>query len=343
MTKTPIHITDVRCASTEEWDSVWHTCPSATFFHSRLWAEAWASYTQGDVWPAPRLITFADGCEALLPLSAQAALKGSATIYLSSPGGTYGGWISKHSLTTGHAKLLWSYIKAACPTLVCRVNPYDEHFVRIIPSDGSDVTFDETHALDLRVDVEVLRRRMQPAQIPRKVRRAEEWGLRLRRLEREHLTTYYDIYIESRRLWQRSTNDYPLALFRHLWSTPFCDFWGVYTNEGALVCGGPILTSRNHVVSWLTLTRTAALSTHASTFFYFQLINHYKAKGYTWFDFNPSGGHEGVRAYKRSFGATPLPSVVFRQESLAVRCLGHLTTMARGLTAVTAGTRVLHS
>ena len=48
-----------------------------------------------------------------------------------------------------------------------------------------------------------------------------------------------------------------------------------------------------------------------------EIIKHSCDRGYSWFDFNPSGGHEGVTAFKKSFGAEALPCpVVNNQDSM---------------------------
>jgi lipid II:glycine glycyltransferase (peptidoglycan interpeptide bridge formation enzyme) len=36
------------------------------------------------------------------------------------------------------------------------------------------------------------------------------------------------------------------------------------------------------------------------------MIRHAVEHGYRWFDFNPSGGHEGVQKFKARFGTVPL-------------------------------------
>ena len=42
-------------------------------------------------------------------------------------------------------------------------------------------------------------------------------------------------------------------------------------------------------------------------------------RGYAWFDFNPSGGHEGVEAFKKNFGAQALPAPVIQSTSPRTR------------------------
>jgi hypothetical protein len=47
----------------------------------------------------------------------------------------------------------------------------------------------------------------------------------------------------------------------------------------------------------------------------YEIIKSCCEEGYSWFDFNPSAGLEGVRAFKESFGAKPLPSHVVNMET----------------------------
>ena len=45
------------------------------------------------------------------------------------------------------------------------------------------------------------------------------------------------------------------------------------------------------------------------------------ADGYGWFDFNPSGDLEGVRAFKKSFGTEDLPCPMVKVRSKPVKGL----------------------
>ena len=80
-------IIEVRSATNKEWDELWRESANSTYFHSREWAEIWSSYTNGRVQPAPRLVLFSDGAEALLPLSMERVAHGLAKRFLSSPAG----------------------------------------------------------------------------------------------------------------------------------------------------------------------------------------------------------------------------------------------------------------
>jgi lipid II:glycine glycyltransferase (peptidoglycan interpeptide bridge formation enzyme) len=51
----------------------------------------------------------------------------------------------------------------------------------------------------------------------------------------------------------------------------------------------------------------------------YEVIKNACEKGYTWFDFNPSGGLEGVKAFKERFGAQALKCPIVRLEPRNMR------------------------
>ncbi|MEX1122289.1 MAG: GNAT family N-acetyltransferase, partial [Balneolales bacterium] len=89
----------------------------------------------------------------------------------------------------------------------------------------------------------------------------------------------------------------------------YCDFWGVF-HDSRLICAGPVFRSKAHVVCWLTLAKTEYLPKKPYEFFYYNLISYYKGQGYSWFDFNPSGGLKGLEHFKKGFATTEFPCPV---------------------------------
>jgi hypothetical protein len=118
-------IRDVGLASNDEWDFHWKGCNVATYFHSREWAEVWERYTRGRMRPEPRIITFSDGTSALFPVSSYKSYRGLIKQYISSPGGTFGGWISIDDLSVAHGELLAEHLRDRFTNLSWRPNPYD--------------------------------------------------------------------------------------------------------------------------------------------------------------------------------------------------------------------------
>ena len=54
----------------------------------------------------------------------------------------------------------------------------------------------------------------------------------------------------------------------------------------------------------------------------YEAIKDASERGITWFDFNPSGGHEGVWDFKKGFGAQAMPAPVVRIRPLWRRLAG---------------------
>lgn len=121
-----LSVSYIRPATNAEWDAIWRECDYATYFHSREWAEIWEKYTKGGLVPTPLIFNFSDGCRVLVPLSTGRILKGIAKMHISSPAGTYGGWISADIIAEEHAILLSDYLTSKIDNLFWRMNPFDK-------------------------------------------------------------------------------------------------------------------------------------------------------------------------------------------------------------------------
>ena len=117
-------------STTVEWDDLWESCETSTFYHSRKWSEIWQDYSNGSIRSVPKTITFSDGKKALIPLSRLSYFGGLVKRYsiTGPPAGSlqnYGNWLSTGSLTQNHITLLAQYLISNYRNLVWRLNPYD--------------------------------------------------------------------------------------------------------------------------------------------------------------------------------------------------------------------------
>src|SRR4051794_39049705 len=110
-------VTKVWSPSAKEWDDAWRDCPYSTYFHGREWAEIWQTYTQGRIAPDPLGLEISDGTQIILPFSEQKIFKGFATRHISSPAGTFGGWLACKSLDEPQQALLMQLIAKRYPDL----------------------------------------------------------------------------------------------------------------------------------------------------------------------------------------------------------------------------------
>ena len=85
-------IEQARPATADEWDDAWQRSSTATFFHSRAWAEVWEEAGDGRWRAAPEFLRFRDGRSAVFPFSLRRRMAGMHWSTFSSPEATYGGW-----------------------------------------------------------------------------------------------------------------------------------------------------------------------------------------------------------------------------------------------------------
>jgi hypothetical protein len=121
---------------------------------------------------------------------------------------------------------------------------------------------------------------------------------------------YYRVYQETLTRWGHSqTEGYPWELFEIMarLGSPRIKLWlGRY--DGAIVSGELCLYAKRHVVSWHAATLKDFLRSHVAKVQIFHVICDACERGFDWFDFNPSAGLDGVRTFKESFNAEPLPA-----------------------------------
>jgi hypothetical protein len=156
-----ILVVKVAPALKDDWGEVWKLCDYATYFHSSEWASIWSVYTSGEFVPAPKMILFSDDKKAVFPFSLQKGFKGWSKTFVSSPAGTFGGWISKDNLTMDHTMLLVSYVTRKLGDVVWRTNPYDELLSNVVVE---GLRTDVTDVLELKDGFEALHKRWTKGQ-----------------------------------------------------------------------------------------------------------------------------------------------------------------------------------
>jgi CelD/BcsL family acetyltransferase involved in cellulose biosynthesis len=299
-----MRITEATPTAADEWDHVWLNCDHATYFQSREWAELWRAYTGSRVSPAAISVTFTDGKRAIVPFSRVRGRLGLTSRFVMSPAGTFGGPISEDRLESQHTQLIADYVFGV-PRVQWRINPYDPnaaslHRVGYAP--------DVTHVLDLSDGFEACVRRWSQSH-RRSARQAARAGVTVQEAStREDWDAFYGAYESSLERWGESaTSRYEKRLFDLLADSRsrHVRLW-VARHENRLAAGGLFLYSRRHVVYWLGAAHAAFFKVRPVHLLMHRAIEDAVDRGYAWFDFDPSGGHEGVRAFKERFGTVAL-------------------------------------
>jgi hypothetical protein len=305
-------IVKVRPASSSEWDLIWSECEYSTYFHSREWAEIWSKYTRRKMFPTPFLILFSDGKKAFLPFSClkkdglAPVFMGTSRHYVSSPECTFGGWISSDKLNNNHAILLSKLIKKKFNNLSWRLNPYDNTAMK----SGIEFSHEgETHVINLEKGFNVIASNMSKGHRSA-VKQAIRCGVSVRLASSiEDWVSYYQVYKTSIDRWGNRLlgAEYTWDLFNEIFlkASPNVELWlSIYLDR--VISGALCFHSKKHFVYWHGASMGTYFNLRPVTLLLYEVIKKACEKEYNWFDFNPSGGLEGVKAFKERFGAQAL-------------------------------------
>ncbi len=310
-------IASISQAGRDRWLQVCAESPSATFFHTPYWYEVWTNATGNRSSATAIHIRFEDGAEAIVPFSKQRALFGLQSLHYSAPAGNYGGYLSIGTLSEEHKSLLLKVLKGRGNVIV-RENPFDQ-FPESVPFHS--VIDDFTQLVDLshgfehayagwsRGHVNAVNKARRAGVIVEPTTDLAEWK------------THYELYLELRKKWpDPHGRPYPWELFQALYDIQprGVTLW-VARLGGEIVSSTICLEWNRHVVAWHGAVSSARLPVRPNNFMYYRIIKNTSERGGRWFDFNPSGGIDGVVSFKKHFGAIKLRSRVLRDFSPVMR------------------------
>lgn len=325
-----LKIEEIRPATSEEWDRIWISCDYGTFFHSREWAEVWSEYTNGFNQPFPHIAIFSDSKSALLPFTLQIRKKTIRNFFLTAEG-QFGNWISETELNKDHVEHLIKYLSDEFGNLVWRWNPFDPSSVHVNPDCLSNldclymVEEDETYAVNLTCGFDgVLDRCYHGHQCSFRKATRERLSFSLAETE-EEWKEYYLVYLDSVRRWGDSAlskiewNFFYMLLCRH---SPNIKLWLVRYGS-IVIAGGLCFYSKKHLVCWHAANLEEYFSKRPMNFLFMEIMKDACANGYTWFDFNTSAHLDGVKTFKKRFGASELKCNVFYKKIKPIQ--GYIT------------------
>lgn len=279
---------------TATWKKAILNIEQATFFHHPEWFQIWKTFEDRSY----ECLRFKDnkGNTTLVPLSKSKTKIRGKDYWVSAPQGTYGGLISSSEISQDRLVAVQKHISKIYPTCTLFSHPF-------ITSSITSWISHETQMIDLSRSWEKIEGDMKKARIRSRIPKAQDSGLSLEKMKRKEIPAFYAIYQKLREQWDNPTNNYDIRLFEIMYGVEGIDFWGLY-KEGKLIGGGPFVRHKTfHVSSWLPVCDRAYTGIHANLFMYYSVIKYYKENNFRYFDFNPSGGHEGVQAFKKKLGA----------------------------------------
>jgi len=303
-----LRIVSVDAAPVELWRRLWVDSARATFSESPWWAQIWSEYSGGAMAPEPALVAFDDGTTAVVPLTRQTHHRVLAR-YLLAPAGTYGGWLSDDLLDERHARLLAEWLLSERVPLWWRPNPFDPvtDSLHALATDSRD---DVTHVVPLPEGAESQLRHRGHRMAVNKARRA---GLTARRTTDERdWQRYLAVYDDTVRRWGEGGLVYRRELFDRLRVVggERVELWLVETAEGKAVAGAINLLGHRHVAGWHMVSLKDYHPAKPTNLLVHDCVVDAAERGFAWFDMHPSGGLDGVTAFKENCGGVARPSPV---------------------------------
>lgn len=311
-----LKIIDSTFVTVDTWKTYWQNCRWATFFESPDWSEVWRSTFGTGFSATPIELTFSDGFNCLLPATSGKRAKGLVTNLEICPSGIYGGPLSIEPPTAHHLALILAHLNANYGDFYFQINPFllrevKTHDINLALIMGYDKDF--TQAVDLDKSVEDITRKLRKKRVIQYAKTASENGIRLQK--GASITSFHKVYQEAQLRWGDVSVSYPLHVFENLLKYDNCDFWAAFDDNENFLGGGIYLIGNTTVNMWMTVFTSESMKQRVYELFYSELIFHYKKAGLSWFDFNPSGGNEGVHRFKSKFATERLDSPCFSKTS----------------------------
>ena len=287
------------------WDRVCAAAPECTFFHTRPWVEAFVR-TYPSLRIATRAFALANGTTAVFPLVSRSS--GAGGLFLECESmipGVYGGIVADGALSPRELERMFEALVGwRVMDLTVTGNPYATWRL----PDRFQTSAIETHAVDLAAGTDGLWTNLSEAN-RRAVRKAERSRIEVSvSAATDDYRSYYACYHDSLRRWgDRATSQYPFELLLNIrdHAGDRAKLW-LAKLEGRVVSGSLVLYHGQHAVYWHGASLEEFLHLRPSNLVHWEAIRDAQARGFRWFDFNPSGGHEGVARYKATFGPTVL-------------------------------------
>lgn len=291
----------------EEWWSLAESSQSSTFFHSPIWGEL-AAIRGYEPYP---LASSSNGSSWLFPAVKREesfkkfGLGKTITILESMFSGTYGGLISPRS-TAPPAADIYDKLEQEADIILTVDNPLSD-----FPAPEWTEEDDFTQILDLSPGYSEVKEEFSDGR-QWGIDAARDKGVSIREAEdKEDWEQYYQAYQASLERWDEPSSVYSWEFFEKLFelSKKYPKHIRLWLAEidGAVGSGALVFYWNNHVDYWHAASHEEYFEYQPNDLLQAEIIKNAADDGYHWYDFNPSGGHEGVVEFKRQFDPEKRP------------------------------------
>ena len=285
------------------WEEIAKDCQYATFYHTPYWAKAFhETYPEHII--DTRGYILEGGNIAVLPLIRLKSFLNPimGNNYQSMFPGVYGGLIAKDPLDDGDTRVIYkSLIASGMGHMFITGNPFSP----FSPGEPYRKSENSTHVLHIEKGFEQIWDGICHGH-KRMIKKARRLGVKVRKATKiEDVQAYYQVYEDSLRRWgKRVTSRYPYALFENLYSVnpEHVKLW-LSEVEGRVVSGALVVYWNKHVSPWHGCSISEYFKYSPMHILQSEIIKDACERGYTYYDFNPSGGHEGSAKFKELMGA----------------------------------------
>ena len=292
------------------WETI-KNCPCATFFHTPVWNQLVSdSYPQ--LTNASLGIELAGGTLAIVPLTANIRRLRPLQKKWSTFAWCYGDIIAARQITEQERHQLTLVLLSDRPGfLTITGNPFccqppvlHSKFHR---KDDFTQTVDLTQGYDKLAG-------NYSRSCKKQIKKGRRFGFEVRSASSERdVAAYLEIYHENLVRWNKSGGGYSSEIFSRVLrmgkeeATQGKLWLVVEAGTGQIVGGTLVFYWDWHAVEWHGVFNRRYFQHGVRNYLVDTIIRDACLRGCSLYDFNPSGGHDGVVRFKESFGAEPLP------------------------------------
>ncbi len=303
-----------------EWQEIANKCKYATFFHTPIWSKIFI-----ETYPKMKISTkkfvLDDHTRVILPLVNTRTRIGLSAWYYSNIAEVYGGIISERKIKKKEINEIFTFLTSRNIVGISIMgNPL---FNYTLP-EQFEAKVDFTQILNLDEGKEKIWANYS-RNVRQNINKAKKFGAvcRIANNNIDEWKKYYSIYQKELEKWgNKATNQYPFLLFENMFKVrdPNIKLWLVIF-DGKVVGGGLTFYHNEHCVVWHGSFLSDYFKYGISSFLYHNIILDAIEKGYKYYDFNPSGGHEGTADFKEKFGTERLSINKWEWENPFIRTI----------------------
>lgn len=289
-----------------EWSRLVAEDTAATFFHTPEWSDVLTSTLPGFE-PAHIAARESGRLVAIMPVLGRTRLR--TTTLESMAFGTSGGPVLGAEAPSDATRAVLAQFTGAAASLRVALAHVVDRSGRIQESDlpGFRCMDDTLQVVSLEENYEQLEKRFKPS-ARNKVRKAVRAGVTVKRAESEtDFLAYHAVLEECSRGWAirpRPGREFFSALFEL--DRNVVQMW-LAVHDGDVLAGDLNFALHGTVMNWGNVSTDAAKSLAPNNLLHANAIEQGVHDGHHTYDLGSSGGIDGVRAFKSSFGTADVP------------------------------------